>query len=160
VTWVLNRSIRPWTLSESARDAVIEQALCRQIVRRAIGDVGRAQPMALTGIDLVIGGPLFARWNQPGAAALALLDAVDVVPNDGVLDLALDADGLMAVIGAIGMVDPSLASSIFEYDTLVHLGAPSSSAVPATTATSPAAARSTTTTGRCRSSRSCPVASS
>jgi len=122
VTWVLNRSIRPWTLSESPRDAVIEQALCRQVVRRAIGDVGRAQPMALTGIDLVIGGPLFARWNQPGAAALALLDAVDVVPNDGVLDLALDADGLMAVTGAIGMVDPSLASSIFEYDTLVHLG--------------------------------------
>ena len=120
--WVLNRSIRPWTLSESPRDAVIEQALCRQVVRRALGDVVRAQPMALTGIDLVIGGPLFARWNQPGAAALALLDAVDVVPDDGVLDLALDADGLMAVTGAIGMVDPSLASSIFEYDTLVHLG--------------------------------------
>jgi hypothetical protein len=78
--------------------------------------------MATASVDLIIGGPAFARWNQPGAAALALLDAVDSVPNSGVVDLALDADGLMSVVGVIGTIDPSLASSLFEYDALTHLG--------------------------------------
>lgn len=122
VAWVLNRSIRPWTLPESQRDKAIEQALARQLVRRGLAEISRTQPMALNGVDLVIGGPIFARWNQPGAAALALLDSVDVVPNDGVLDLAIDQDGLMAVAGVIGTVEPALASSVFEFDTLIHLG--------------------------------------
>lgn len=122
ITWVLNRSIRPWTLPEHPRDLAIEQALVRQVARRALAEVTRVQPLALSSCDLVIGGPVFARWNQPGAAALALLDCLDVVPNDGVVDLALDQDGLMAVAGILGTVDPALASHIFEYDTLVHLG--------------------------------------
>ena len=122
INWVLNRSIRPWTLPETPRDKAIDQALSRQIIRRGLQEIQRSQPMALNGVDLVIGGPVFARWNQPGAAALALLDSVDIVPNDGVLDLALDQDGLMAVAGTIGTVEPGLASSVFELDTLIHLG--------------------------------------
>jgi hypothetical protein len=122
VTWALNRSIRPWTIAEQPRDLAIEQALARQVARRAVSEIGRMQPMALAGVDLVIGGPVFARWNQPGAAALALLDSIDIVPNNGVVDLALDPDGLMAVAGVVGTIDPSLASSLFEYDALTHLG--------------------------------------
>jgi hypothetical protein len=122
MAWVLNRSIRPWSIAEAPRDKAIEQALARQIVRRGLSEIARSQPMALNGVDLVIGGPLMARWNQPGAAALTSLDSVDIVPNDGVLDLALDQDGLMAVAGTIGTVEPSLASSVFEFDTLIHLG--------------------------------------
>ena len=122
VTWVLNRSIRPWTLAETAKDMAIEQAMARQVLRRAVAEISRSQPMAMTHIDLIVGGPHLARWNSAGAAALTLLDAIDLVPSDGVIDLALDADGLMAVAGAIGTVSPELASSIFEYDTLLHLG--------------------------------------
>jgi hypothetical protein len=122
VTWVLNRSIRPWTIPESPRDIAIEQALARQVTRRGLSEIARSQPLALSGVDLVIGGPMFARWNQPGAAALALLDSIDVVPDEGVLDLALDQDGLMAVAGALGSLDPGLAANVFEYDALIHLG--------------------------------------
>ncbi len=122
IAWVLNRSIRPWTLPDHPRDLAIEQALARQVARRALSEITRTHPVALSSCDLVIGGPVFARWNQPGAAALALLDCLDVVPNDGVIDLALDQDGLMAVAGILGTVDPALASHIFEYDTLTHLG--------------------------------------
>nr|MDQ3044579.1 hypothetical protein [Chloroflexota bacterium] len=71
---------------------------------------------------LVIGGLAFARWNQPGAAALVLLDSVDVVPDQGVIDLALDQDGLMAIAGTVGLKHPDLASDLFEYDGLTHLG--------------------------------------
>jgi hypothetical protein len=122
VTWALNRSVRPWTVAEQPRDLAIEQALARQVARRAVAEIARTHPLALSGVDLVIGGPVFARWNQPGAAALALLDSLDVVPNSGVVDLALDPDGLMTVAGVVGTVDPGLASSVFEYDALTHLG--------------------------------------
>jgi hypothetical protein len=122
VTWTLNRAVRPWTIAEQPRDLAIEQAMARQVMRRSIAEITRLQPLALAGVDLVIGGPALARWNQPGAAALALLDAVDVVPNEGVVDLALDQDGLMAAAGVIGTIDPALASSVFEYDALTHLG--------------------------------------
>jgi len=122
VTWTLNRAVRPWTIAEQPRDLAIEQAMARQVMRRGIAELSRLQPLALAGVDLIIGGPGFARWNQPGAAALALLDAVDVVPNEGVVDLALDQDGLMAAAGVVGTIDPALASSLFEYDALTHLG--------------------------------------
>jgi hypothetical protein len=122
ITWVLNRSIRPWTMAEQPRDLAIEQAMARQVARRAMAELGRSLPLAFTGADLVIGGPAFARWNQPGAAALALLDIADIVPDHGVLDLALDQDGLMAVAGTIGTIDPVLASNVFEFDALAHLG--------------------------------------
>jgi hypothetical protein len=122
ITWVLNRSIRPWTVPEHPRDIAIEQALARQVARRGLAEIARTQPLALSGVDLVIGGPTFARWNQPGAAALVLLDSIDVVPDDGVVDLALDQDGLMAVAGALGAIDPGLAANVFEYDALAHLG--------------------------------------
>jgi len=122
ITWVLNRSVRPWTIAEHQRDIAIEQALTRQVARRAVAEIARTFPMAQTSTDLVIGGPALARWNQPGAAALVLLDSVDVVPNNGVVDLALDPDGLMAVTGVVGTADPTLASSLFEYDALLHLG--------------------------------------
>ena len=56
---MLNRSIRPWTLPESPRDKAIEQALARQIIRRGLSEISRSQPMALNGVDLVIGGPIF-----------------------------------------------------------------------------------------------------
>ena len=122
VTWTLNRAIRPWTVAEQPRDLAIEQAMARQVMRRGIAEISRLQPLALAGVDLIIGGPAMARWNQPGAAALALLDAVDVVPNEGVVDLALDGDGLMAAAGVVGTIDPTLASSLFEFDALTHLG--------------------------------------
>jgi hypothetical protein len=122
VTWVLNRAIRPWTVPTDLRDLLIEQAMTRQVLRRAVAEVARAHPLAMPGADLVIGGRWLARWGQPGAAALALLDSVDVVPNQGVLDLALDQDGLMAVAGTLATTNPTLASDVFEYDGLIHLG--------------------------------------
>jgi hypothetical protein len=122
IEWVLNRAVRPWSPSLDPRDAAIELALVRQIARRGVLAIAQVQPMALSGADLLVGGPCFSRATSPGAAALALLDCVDVVPDHGVVDLALDQDGLMTVAGAVGAIDPAIAADIFEYDTLIHLG--------------------------------------
>jgi hypothetical protein len=121
-TWVLNRSIRPATIAATARDRAIEQALARQIVRRGLAEIQRSRPTALSDIDLMIGSPIFAEWGQPGAAALTLLDCLNQLPNDGVVDLALDRDGLMVAAGALCTLDPALAASVFEIDALVQLG--------------------------------------
>ncbi len=122
LTWVVNRSIRPWTVSYQPRDLLIEQALGRQIARRALAEIARASPLALSNTDLVIGGPGFDRGGRPGATALALLDCIDVVPDGGVLDLALDRDGLMAVAGTLDSFDPGCATDVIEFDGLSHLG--------------------------------------
>jgi hypothetical protein len=122
VTWVLNRAIRPWSVAVDPRDLLVEQALTRQVLRRAVGEIGRAHPLAIPGADLVVGGRWLARWSQPGSAALVLLDSLDAVPNQGVLDLALDQDGLMAVAGTLATINPALASDLFAYDGLIHLG--------------------------------------
>lgn len=121
-TWVLTRATRPWTPASQARDRYIEQALARQIVRRALVEIRKARPSALADIDLVIGSAKFAEWDQPGAAALTLLDCIDQLPNDGVVDLAIDSDGLMTAVGVLATVDPKLAGSVFERDALTHLG--------------------------------------
>ena len=94
-TWVSNRSIRPATVAENARDRSIEQALARQIIRRGLAEIQHSRPTAVSDIDLMIGSSKFADWDQPGAAALALLDCINQLPNDGVVDLALDRDGLI-----------------------------------------------------------------
>ncbi|MDQ3780029.1 MAG: hypothetical protein M3354_05730 [Chloroflexota bacterium] len=122
LAWVVNRSIRPWTVPYQPRDLLIEQALARQIARRGLAEIVRANPLALSDTDLVIGGPMFYRGGQPGSAALALLDSIDVVPNGGVLDLVLDRDGLLAVAGALEGLDPACATDIAEFDGLSHLG--------------------------------------
>lgn len=122
ITWVLNRAIRPWSRPDDAHDLAIEQALTRHVLRRAILEIAQAHPLALQRTDLAIGGSWLARWNQPGAAALVLLDSLDVVPDQGILDLALDRDGLMPVAGTLATLDPGLASDLFEYDGLIHLG--------------------------------------
>jgi hypothetical protein len=121
-TWVLNRSIRPWTIATQARDRSIEQALARQIFKRGLAEIRKARPAALSDIDLVIGPSRFAEWDQPGSAALTLLDCIDQLPNDGMVDLAIDRDGLMIAAGALATVDPAAAASVFERDALMHLG--------------------------------------
>jgi hypothetical protein len=120
--WVLNRSIRPATVADNARDRSIEQALARQIIRRALGEMQRSRPTALSDIDLIVGSAKFAEWGQPGAAALTLLDCINQLPNNGVVDLALDRDDLMVAAGALCTLDAGLAASIIENDVLSHLG--------------------------------------
>jgi len=122
VAWALNRSIHPHTIAAQPRDKAIEQALARKIVRRGLAEIRKLRPGALSDIDLVIGSSQFADWDQPGAAALTLLDCIDQLPNDGVIDLALDRDGVMVAAGVLCAIDANLAASVFEHDALFHLG--------------------------------------
>ena len=122
VTWVLNRAIRPWAAPEAEVDVRIEQALLRQVIRRVAADLDRTRPGALEAADLLIAGGGVDRWHDGPLAALCLLDGLYHVPTSGIVGLALDRDGLLPVVGTLGMTYPAVASDVFRHDTLQHLG--------------------------------------
>ncbi|MEJ7763073.1 MAG: glutamate mutase L [Thermomicrobiales bacterium] len=122
MTWVLNRAIRPWAAPEAEADIRIEQALLRQVIRRVAADLDRTRPGALESADLLIAGAGIDRWHDAAIAALCLLDGLYHVPASGIVGLAIDSDGLLPVVGTLGMTYPAVASDIFQHDTLQHLG--------------------------------------
>ena len=83
VTWVLNRSVRPWTVAEQQRDLAIEQALARQVARKGIAEITRANRWRWpVSIWLLEDRRLRAGIN-PARRRWLLLDSIDVVPNNG-----------------------------------------------------------------------------
>ncbi len=120
--WILNRAIRPFTVPIGARDRQIEAALVRELLRtgatelRAVGE----GPLAA---NLVVGGAFFARWPEPADAFMALIDGLDPRTTDGVVQVALDRDAVMPLIGALGTLEPDRAAELFEHDSLFELGA-------------------------------------
>lgn len=119
--WILNRAVRPFTRPVTRRDQLIEAALARQTLRTGVAELATG-PRRLAP-DLIVGGSFFARWSDPALAFMALLDGVQPQPANGLVQFALDRDGLLPVIGALGLVEPDRAAELFEHDGLIDLGA-------------------------------------
>lgn len=120
--WVLNRSVRPYTLPTSKRDRLIEAALARELLRTGVAELRSAGVRDLAP-TLIVGGAFFSRWSAPGLAMLALIDGLQPLAIDGLTRIAIDVNGLLPAIGALGAVDPPRAAQVFEDDGLVELGA-------------------------------------
>lgn len=54
---------------------------------------------------------------------MALIDGIDPRPANGLVQVALDRDGLLPLIGVLGMLEPDRAAELFEHDGLLDLGA-------------------------------------
>ena len=115
--WILNRALRPFGRPDSTTDALVESALKRELISDLANDV--AGP-ARTDIDLVVVGPSFAD-QDPGLAAMTVIDGLAPQSADGVVTIALDAEGIMASVGAISTVDPGFARDVIEQDFLVPM---------------------------------------
>lgn len=122
LTWMLNRSVRPWARSLEPRDARIEQALMRPIIRRLGHTLGVSEQRSISAAEYIVLSGRPGRWNDPGAAVLALLDGLDHVPATGMLQLAIELDGLLAVAGCMSMDHPDIAADVLRYDALAPLG--------------------------------------
>ncbi len=122
LTWVLNRSVRPWARSLDPRDARIEQALTRPIIRRLGQTLGVSEQRSISAAQYIIVSGRLGRWNDPGATVLALLDGLDHVPDTGMLQLAIDSDGLLAVAGSVSIDHPDIAVDVLPHDALTPLG--------------------------------------
>lgn len=121
-SWVLNRAVRPFTIPLTARDRAIEMALARELLRTGADELRSANGQELTP-DLVVGGRFFARWPHPALAMLALIDGLAPSSARGLVQLALDSDGLLPAIGVLGVIDPGQAVEVFDHDGLIDLGA-------------------------------------
>ncbi len=115
--WILNRSLRPFGRSDSSTDSLVESALRRELIADLMNEVGAK---GRGDIDLVVVGPSFAD-QAPSMAALTVLDGVEPLSADGVVTIALDAEGIMSAIGAISTLDPLFARDVIEQDFLVPL---------------------------------------
>lgn len=110
--WVLNRALRPTSVAATPRDEAIESALAGVFARQAWQELSS---VAGDQVDLIVGGPLFASWSSPALGVLCLLNAIQPAPANGLLEIVLDADGLLAAAGALGEFSPALAA-----DAVVH----------------------------------------
>ncbi|HEY8598282.1 MAG TPA: glutamate mutase L [Thermomicrobiales bacterium] len=121
-TWILNRAVRPFTVPMTPRDRQIEAGLVRELLRTGAAELAGGGNGILAA-DLLVGGSFFSRWPDPADAFMALVDGLDPRPASGIVQLALDRDALMPLIGALGALEPDHASELFEHDSLFDLGA-------------------------------------
>lgn len=122
--WILNRAVRPFTLPTGRKDRLIEAAIARELLRTGVTELGTAGTgTARLAPDLIVGGSFFARWPNPAEALMVLVDGAQPRPAAGLVQIALDRDGLLPVVGALGLVEPDRAAELFEHDGLIDLGA-------------------------------------
>jgi hypothetical protein len=114
--WILNRALRPNTVAETTHDMLIERAILVELLRTVWSGLASSRQ---SNVDLILAGRPFSTMSEPAMAALALLDAIQPDPSDGVVELVLDTDGLVSAAGALGEQSPSLAADVVEHD-LVH----------------------------------------
>ncbi len=136
---LLNKAARPATLPGSREDALLEQAVARELFSRVlamsgISTNGAAAP-SLPPLDLIVGsGGLLSHTAHDRQAALLLLDALQPI---GVCSIALDRLGIMSQIGGLAAVEPLAAAQVLVRDGLVNLGtvvAPQGKGRPGSTA--------------------------
>ncbi|HVX28989.1 MAG TPA: hypothetical protein VHA53_00810 [Nitrolancea sp.] len=115
--WILNRSLRPFSRPDSSTDRLVEAAVRREFVSDLVGDARLGENGNL---DLVVVGPNLVDQDLP-LALLTIIDGIAAEAGDGVITIALDAEGLMAPIGTISTIDPVYARDVIDQDFLVPM---------------------------------------
>jgi hypothetical protein len=116
--WILNRSLRPNSVSDSPRDRLIEAAVTTAAIRYVWREVAGSSEHRH---DVLIGGAALAEWNSPALALLCLLNAFQPDSDSGVVEVHLDQDGMLYSAGAVGELSPALAADVVERDLLAPL---------------------------------------
>jgi uncharacterized protein (TIGR01319 family) len=124
---LLNKSLHPASVPQTREDLLLEYALAREVMRLAVAQArpgwlgGGHHPLADTPQwDLMIGaGRTLSQAPHPGHAALLLVDALEPV---GVSQIAIDATGIAATLGAVAVAQPLAAVEVVEHDAFLNLG--------------------------------------
>ena len=124
---LLNKSLHPASVPQTREDLLLEYALAREVMRLAVAQArpgwlrGGHHPLADTPQwDLMIGaGRTLSQAPHPGHAALLLVDALEPV---GVSQIAIDATGIAATLGALAGAQPLAAVEVVEHDACLNLG--------------------------------------
>ena len=125
--WILNRAVRPFTIPTSRKDRLIESAIVRELLHIGAAELGgngsTARGASALAPDLIVVGSFFARWPDPLDVFMALIDGLNPQPATGVVQVALDREALIPLIGTLGALEPDRAAELFEHDGLFDLGA-------------------------------------
>jgi hypothetical protein len=116
--WILNRSLRPNSVSRSSKDQIIECALTSAAIRTVWREIAGSTEHQH---DVLIGGAALAEWNSPALALLCLLNAFQPESASGLIEVHLDRDGMLYSAGAVGDLSPALAADVVERDLLSPL---------------------------------------
>ena len=120
-----NKALRPFTLPETSRELLLEQAAAREALRLTLRDLllrwepGQKLEM-MPRVDLLVGtGGVLTHAPYPGQAVLMMLDALQPL---SVVNLALYSSGLMPQLSLIASVQPQAAAHLTAHDGLAVLG--------------------------------------
>ncbi len=116
--WLLNRALRPNARIYGDSD----QAIAGAVLREMTGVITRSAGVEDTlDVELVVlGREVFETAGSTGV--LVAMDALQVLPSDGVVMLSVDRDGIIASLGAIAAGEPDYAREVIENDFLSPLG--------------------------------------
>ncbi len=121
-----NKELSPQSAPASRREVLLELSVVREALRLMLAQAKSAWQANETRRkkwsvwDLVVGsGQPLTQLPYPALSALALLDALEPA---GIFSLALDASGLVGMLGGIASVEPLAAAQVAGYDALLNLG--------------------------------------
>lgn len=123
--YALNKVLRPSTVPQTAEDLEIEFALTRAMIGAALEEFrqgwGRlARSVLLPHFTPIIGtGAVFTQGVDPGVSAMLLLDSLQPT---GVVNLKLDAYGIIAALGAAAYLTPLAVVQVLDSGGLLDLG--------------------------------------
>jgi MutL protein len=123
-----NKVLRPFTLPETRKDLLLEQAIAREAMRLALAELMQrwqsVQPPKYPGylptVDLLVGaGGVLSHAPFPGQTVLLMLDALQPV---SVVNLALDSGALLSQLSLIASVQPQAAAQLAGREGISALG--------------------------------------
>jgi hypothetical protein len=115
--WVLNRALRPNSIAETAHDMAIERAVLVELLRSVWKTLSASRDSR---VDLIVAGRPFSCMPSKGLAAMSLLDIFQPNPENGIVEMVVDSDGLVPAAGAIGERNPAMAADVIESDLLLR----------------------------------------
>lgn len=116
--YIQNKIIHPGTVPATSEDLYIEQALAREIIRRAMGQAIHSFPKNARRIDesnlpdfdpILVGGAVLANAPSPAHSLLIILDALQPV---GIQRIILDNNYLASGLGAAAALTPGLVAQL------------------------------------------------
>ncbi len=116
--WLLNRALRPHTRLIGPTDRAIAGGAVRELVASVSRSAGVED---FLDADLVVLGREIMDMLADDTV-LVVLDALRILPADGVAMLSVDRDGIIASLGAISAGEPDYAREVIENDFLSPLG--------------------------------------
>ncbi|MCB9453676.1 MAG: glutamate mutase L [Anaerolineaceae bacterium] len=124
--YALNKTLRPDTIPQTLRERYLEHALlCAGTQAMIANAIPTWRQTVIAGGDLppfstiMSAGAGFTRTGSAGMAALLLLDATQPT---GVTHLLTDPYGLLAALGAVARVSPTVAVQVLDTGSLESVG--------------------------------------